>query len=142
MLCLARHPGWKTLMAEVAVDSVGPPGRRLVGAQSLFDGWDTHMPFFLMNFYNMQGSTGGHLPLYKQSLSRAGCGLLGCPNTPWSHCGKWEKRGALLWPPPRLLVGDLDTELGEGSPLTPSLPLPTQLLSLPGGTGCSEPCSP
>lgn len=24
------------------------------------------MPFFLMDFYNMQGSTGGHLPLYKQ----------------------------------------------------------------------------
>ena len=41
MFCLAWHLGWKALMAEMAVDSVmGPPGRHLVGAQSLLDGWD------------------------------------------------------------------------------------------------------
>lgn len=41
MFCLAWHVGWKALVAEMAVDSVaGLCGRPLVGAQSLFDGWD------------------------------------------------------------------------------------------------------
>lgn len=38
MFCLARQLDWKALMTEMAVDSVvGPLGRHLVGAQSLFD---------------------------------------------------------------------------------------------------------